>query len=81
MGACPDASDARDDLLQLAFVVGELAAELLDHGVDVVELGRVAGGDGEAGHGPLELAVVEAVHGSNWQRERAVPLPPVDVWN
>ena len=62
MSASPDSPDTCNDLLKLSLIIGELAAELLYHGMNVVELGRVAGGDRKASHGSLELSVVEAVH-------------------
>lgn len=59
-GADADAADARDDLLEHALVVGELATQVVDQLVDELELGLVASRGqapddwavrGEAGHG------------------------------
>ena len=46
------APHAGHDFLQRAFVVGELPAQLLDHAVDVIELGLLRHLRGEADHRP-----------------------------
>jgi hypothetical protein len=63
-GATAHAADAGDDLLEGALVVGELAAQLLYHAVDVVELGLVTGRGGEGHHAAGHVGAVDAVHGS-----------------
>ena len=62
--AAAHAPDAGDNFLEGALVLGELAAQFLDHAVDVVELGLVAGRGGQADHGAGHVAV-DAVHGKD----------------
>ncbi|KAJ6443531.1 hypothetical protein O9K51_04710 [Purpureocillium lavendulum] len=62
-GAGAHPAEPADNILGDASVVGELAAQLLDHAVDVVELGLVAGGRGRRSRHGGHVGAVDAVHG------------------
>lgn len=55
-----DAAQARDNVLGDTAIVGQLPAQLLDHAVDVVELGLVACRGGHRGRG-AHVGAVDAV--------------------
>lgn len=63
MGLClvPHSAQSADNVLGDPPVVGQLSTQLLDHAVDVVELGLVAGGRGR-GHDSAHVGAVHAVH-------------------
>lgn len=63
--ALAHAADAGDDVVEGALVQGELATQVLHHGVDVVELGLVAGRGRVAddGTGHVASVHVHAVYG------------------
>lgn len=60
-GAIPYATQPADNVFSDATILRELAAQLLDHAVDVVELSLVASGSGH-GHAGGHVCAVHAVH-------------------